>query len=503
VEDTQPKALLIESEHLFDLLDIGVEIISLDIQWEDIQSAAPPDVEVSIRPDQLAYIMYTSGSTGRPKGVQIEHHSILRLIYNQALDFLNEDSVICQFAALSFDAATFEIWGALLKGGKLVIREPGLQSLEQISDDLKKHQVDTLYLTAALFHLAVDTCPALFSGLSYILAGGDSIYPASIEAILRQYPDLVFLNGYGPTEVTTFAIIHRLEDADQVANERNIIGRPISNTTVSILDKGNRKLQPVGVIGEICLGGAGLSRAYLGRDDLNATKFINDPHRPGQRLYRTGDLGRWLENGQIEFFGRLDNQVKIRGFRVEPDEVSALLDQVPGVQQSLVLVKTDDQGQKRLIGYVVAAEVFDQAQAFNYLEEHLPDYQIPSLIMGVAEIKLTTNGKIDRRSLPDPDLTTSGRSPYEAPRTDMERQMVQIWEELLGQVKVGIQDNFFDLGGHSLLATRLISSIKKEFSMNIPIVKVFQFPCIADLAGYMQLMKQEEEESSAYDIIDL
>ena len=331
INDAQAKVVITHSEHKE--LIAGAKDIDCVLLEEVPENSSCDNLNLSIDAGNLTYIMYTSGSTGQPKGVMVEHQAVSRLIFNAQFPFLNESAVLYQYAPLSFDASTFEVWGALLKGGKLVISNPELKSLEAIAAELKANQVSVLWLTAGLFHAAVDNCIDLFEPLDVILAGGDTIQPGSIRQLLSHHQNLTFINGYGPTESTTFAITHPVTIQHQTNSELNIIGQPISNTTVYMLEPGSTRLCPVGVPGELCIGGDGLARGYLNNAELTAEKFVSNPFEPGQRMYRTGDLARWLPNGKVEFLGRIDSQLKIRGFRIEPGEIEAVLQQAPGVGQ--------------------------------------------------------------------------------------------------------------------------------------------------------------------------
>ncbi|WP_432329962.1 phosphopantetheine-binding protein [Mucilaginibacter sp. P25] len=309
-------------------------------------------------------------------------------------------------------------------------------------------------------------------------------------AILKRInPGLEIINEYGPTESTVGSTTYKIADNDTVHETTIPIGRPISNTEIYILDKAGR-VQPVGVPGELYIGGAGVARGYLNRPELTSERFVPNPYSKdrGSRLYRTGDQGRWLADGNIEYLGRLDDQVKIRGYRIELGEIESVLQQCPGVQQGVVLARPDAQGNRRLVGYVVAGEGYDQEVLRTYLQSKLPEYMVPSLWVELASLPLTSNGKTDRRSLPDPDLSLV-RGNYEAPVTELEEQLAQIWQELLGVERVGVHDDFFDLGGHSLLAIRLVSAIRNELRLEISITDLFSHPTITDLLQHYQSIK--------------
>ena len=309
-------------------------------------------------------------------------------------------------------------------------------------------------------------------------------------------------NVYGPTETTIWSAIKKLATTEKVS-----IGKPISNTQVYILN-GDNALSPIGVTGEICIGGAGLARGYLNRAELTAEKFIKDPFskETGARLYRTGDLGRWLPEGDIEYLGRIDDQVKIRGYRIELGEIESVLNNCEQVSQGAVLAKEDSNGNKRLVGYVIPEGTFDKQAIQTYLQTKLPDYMVPALWVELDRIPLTSNGKIDRKALPDPALKDMATE-YVAPRNETEVALAEIWQELLGVERVGIYDNFFELGGHSLLAMRAVSKIERDLLVSIPIHMLFRFTSISDLSKYLEIQAKREifrkETANEFDIVDI
>ena len=487
IEDTQLKALMIHSDHLFDVMEFNVPVFSIDIQMEEVKASVTDtdQLESAAHGDHLAYVMYTSGSTGKPKGVQIEHHSIARLIFNPDFAFLNEESVIYQYAPLAFDASTFELWGALLKGGKLVIANPGLKSIEAIAEDIQAEKINAMWLTAGLFHLAVDTCIELFSTLDYILAGGDVIHTESIHKLLNTYEGLTFINGYGPTESTTFAIVNHVETPAEIDLAVNNIGKPIGNTQIFILDGESLEAIPMGGVGEICIGGDGLARAYLNRPELTAEKFVDHPLRAGEKLYKTGDLGRWLPQGRIEFLGRRDNQVKIRGYRIELGEIEATLQKAPQVGQCIVLVKVDANANKSLVAYVVPEEGFNKEACQTFLQAQLPQYMVPSVMVELSEFPLTNNGKVDRRALLSLLEQEVEQKEYIAPRNATEKALAEIWGKLLSTDKVSIHDNFFELGGDSIITIQVVTRAKSQGYPLQP-KDIFMYPTVATLAEFLQ-----------------
>jgi aspartate racemase len=440
-------------------------------------------------PENLAYVSYTSGSTGRPKGVCIPHRGVVRLVKNSDFAQFSRDDVFLQFAPVAFDASILEIWGPLLNGGRLVISPPGPTSLAELGALIEKRGITTLWLTAGLFHQMVDEQIDRLRNVRQLLAGGDVLSVAHVVRALEQLPRTQLINGYGPTENTTFTCCARLT-APPPPGRSVPIGRPIANTQVFILD---RELQPVpmGVPGELFTGGDGLARGYLNRPDLTQEKFIVHPfsQEPGARLYRTGDLARWLSDGSVEFLGRIDRQVKIRGFRVEPGEIEAMLATHPAVKKCAVIVREDASGAKCLAAYIVAKQLPAPAADTwrSFLEERLPEYLVPSYFVGVDVLPLTPNGKVDVAALPAFD----GRRPelpanYVAPRDAVETRLAEIWSAVLGVGQIGVYDRFFDLGGHSLLAVRMAAQVEQQFGKKIPVAAIFQHRTIEQLAKLLR-----------------
>ncbi|MBI5099966.1 MAG: amino acid adenylation domain-containing protein, partial [Nitrospirae bacterium] len=478
-------------------------VICLDADWGDIEKEGTENPVGNMTADNLAYIIYTSGSTGLPKGVIVPHRGVVRLVKSTNYTEFNSGEVFLQLAPVTFDASTFEIWGCLLNGGKLVIFPPHLPSPEEIGQVIHRFNITTLWLTAALFHQIVDISLESFAGIKQMLAGGDVLSVPHVKKFLRRHRRSRLINGYGPTENTTFTCCYAMTDEGQVGASVSI-GRPISNTQVYILD---RHLQPVPAVvpGELYIGGDGLARGYLNRPELTAEKFIPDPFsdRPGVRLYKTGDLARYLPDGNIEFLGRIDNQVKVRGYRIELGEIEAVLRQHPAVRETVVIAREDQPGDKRLAAYVVPDKksIVTTNELQGFLKKKLPDYMIPSVFVHLDTLPLTVNGKVDHRALPAPDhnITETGRA-YMAPRNKLEIQLTEIWEKILGVHPIGITDNFFDLGGHSLLAVRLTSEIRKITSKDFPVMALFHNQTIERLAEIIADRRWSVHWSSAVPI---
>ncbi|MBE1163047.1 non-ribosomal peptide synthetase, partial [Dyella acidiphila] len=431
----------------------------------------------TIESRHLAYVMYTSGSTGVPKGVAVCQRDIVALALDRR--FAQGHECVLLHSPQAFDASTYEMWVPLLRGGRLVIAPPGQLDAAELQTLIAQQRISSLWLTAGLFHELVNALPALFAPLQQVWAGGDALSPHAVRALQTRYPALRIVNGYGPTETTTFALSHAVQPLAEAAASVPI-GLPLDNMQVHLLD---RALQPVplGVPGELYIAGAGLARGYVNRPALTAERFVANPHgAAGERMYRTGDLARRLADGSIDFVGRVDTQVKLRGFRIEPAEVEAALARA-GHAQNAVIVREDQPGQKQLVAYLVAAAV-DAAQLRAALLAELPDYMLPSAFIALPALPLTANGKLDRAALPRPDLTGAARR---APRTERERMLAALFGEVLRVAQLGIDDNFFELGGHSLLAMRLVSRIRASFNTELPIRAVFQAPTVATLAAQL------------------
>jgi amino acid adenylation domain-containing protein len=498
LSDTEASLLLTTRHYSRRFEGFSQQQVHLDEEelFEDQPTGSP---SVLLSADSLLYIMYTSGSTGQPKGVLIPHRAVSRLIFNETFDFLNEQAVLYQYAPVAFDAATFEIWGALLKGGRVAIAPPGIQSLESLSESLRRHEVTVLWLTAGLFHQAAELHPELFEGLDYLLAGGDSIRLSAVKKVLDRHQGIIFINGYGPTESTTFAVTHRVQNAGALKHGRNLIGRPIGHTRAFVVDPGATKarLVPQGCYGELCLAGPGLALGYLNQPQLTAEKFIDNPYgEPAfEKLYRTGDLVRWLSDGTLEFMGRADSQVKVRGYRIELGEVERVLQGSDLVNDGLVVVHEDDQGNKALVGYVVPNASYDKDGLQAYLKEKLPAYMVPSVFVPLDSFPLNANGKVDRKSLPEPVLSVLASEDFVAARNETEARLALLWQELLKVEQVGIHTNFFELGGHSLLATRMIAAINKQMKAKLSIRDIFSHPTIAKMAA---LIEDSSDQNSGF-----
>jgi amino acid adenylation domain-containing protein len=427
-------------------------------------------------PGDLACVMYTSGSTGRPKGVLVEHRSVVRLCRAPEIRPCPDD-VVAQLASTAFDAATYEIWGALGNGARLAIGPPGVSSVAELAGFLASNGVTTLWLTAGLWQEAVDADPGMFAGLRRLVAGGDVLSAPHCARLLAALPELELVNGYGPTEGTTFSTYHRVRPG---AATTVPIGRPLPGTTCHVVDR-DLNLVPVGLPGELLIGGAGLARGYV-RAAWTAERFVADPFGPpGARLYRTGDLVRWRpDGGVLEFLGRLDDQVKIRGFRVEPGEVEAALLRHPEVTGAVVVARTDG-GHRRLVAYVVAPSAPGTDTLRSFLRDTLPDHLVPAAFVPLDRLPLTRNGKVDRAALPAPRI--EGRQATDtATRPATERALAAIWAEVLRVDRIGPHDDFFALGGDSILCLRVVSRVRAVLRVDLSPRALFDHPTVAALA---------------------
>ncbi|MCW3466344.1 non-ribosomal peptide synthetase [Chitinophaga nivalis] len=440
----------------------------------------PDNLQVDIAADQLAYVMYTSGSTGQPKGVMVEQRSVVRLVKGANYYRFTGDEIWLATSAAAFDVTTLEYWGALLHGGKLVLcTQDVLLDTTQLAAVLQEQQISIVWFTAGWLHQLIEEDLEMFRGLKTILAGGDKLSPDHINALHARYPELEIINGYGPTENTTFSLTYRITSALSDIP----IGKPVSNSTVYILDP-LQQLSLPGAIGEICVGGYGLSQGYLNNPALTAEKFVANPLVPGTLMYKTGDLGRWLPDGNIAFAGRKDDQVKIRGFRIEPGEIENTLLAYPPVEAAIVVVRTDAAGEKQLVAYVTGKEQLDITALRAALGQTLPAYMIPAYFMQLEQLPLTPNGKTDRHNLPDPVGTAVlSAVTYIAPRNATEQQLAAIWTEVLSRTDIGVKDNFFDLGGHSLKATRLAGRIYQAFEVKLALKELFINPVLEQQAA--------------------
>ena len=417
---------------------------------------------------------------------------------------LGPDDGIAQASNSSFDAATFEIWGALLNGARLVfVSTDTLLSPAALARAIDAQRITTMFVTTALFNEHAASAPAAFAGLRTLLFGGEAVDPQAVRRIVESTPPQRLLHVYGPTETTTFATWHEVALRGGYAERRTVpIGKPIANTHCRILDASLEPV-PVGAIGELYVGGPGLARGYLHRPELTAERFVADPLQPGERLYRTGDLARYRADGNIDYAGRIDRQVKLRGFRIELGEIEAAIASEPGVTQCIVVVREDRPGNRRLVAYAVAAVAADAAVApspaglCHSLAARLPAYMVPSSVVMLDALPLTPNGKVDRAALPAPVQGSGGDAAHQdtAPADDLEQQLRAIWEDVLGVAPVHAHHDFFELGGHSLLAIKLLDRIDKQFGRALGLATLFQAPTLGAQAA---LLRREDWQAPSH-----
>lgn len=435
--------------------------------------------------EDLAYVMFTSGSTGKPKGVEILHRGISRLVINSDIVAFDSADVVAHCSNLSFDASTFEIWGALLNGARLVIfTNEELLSVGALHDLFAQRRITSLFLPTALFHQIGRRAPGCFGGIHHLTVGGEALDPDVVRVVLGDgNPPLDIINGYGPTEATTFAVCHHVGAVPDAATSIPI-GHPISNSTAYVLDD-DLGLVPVGSVGELHLGGPGLARGYAGASDLTACNFIETPLG---RLYKTGDLARWRSDGTLEFVGRKDQQLKLRGYRIEPGEIEAAIRQAMPVHECKVLAREIVPGDRQLVAYFTrnGRTPFPPDVCRESLAQIVPEYMIPAAFVEVPVFPLTKNGKIAFDELPLPQVHEGvGVAGGAGPRNTLDAQLIAIWEELIPTRPIGIRDNFFDLGGHSLLAVRLLALIEERLGERLSFGDLYEGATIEALTAVL------------------
>ncbi len=500
-------SLLLTQEKVMNILPpVSADIVSLDTF--DFQLAGNGENPISgAEPENLAYLLYTSGSTGKPKGVMVSHGAITgHLCHVRKYYQMNPDDRVLQFASVSFDGSVVQIFSALTSGAALVLRDNSLWSVSDFCKNVSNYNITVAEFPPLYLSQLLKDSASFPDQLRLVISAGD-ILPMETTASYYQLPvacSVRLLNEYGPTETTITATIFEISPGDeQIRPRRSIpIGRPLPNRKIYILDCSGNPV-PIGVPGEIHIGGSGLARGYLNRPELTREKFVPDPfsNDPKARVYKTGDLARWFPDGNIEFLGRIDQQVSLRGFRIEPGEIETVLSEHPAVENNAVAVKERNARDKQLVAYVVKkpGNELHKGALREYLRKRLPDYMIPSFFIFMESLPLTNNGKIDRDALPEPDQHDIQQE-YAAPRNSAEEIMTSVWEKVLNRRQIGIYDNFFELGGHSLQAVKLVSALSEKMNTEITLKFLFLYPSVADMAENLFLEQAGSKDSQIPDL---
>ncbi|TPG68111.1 amino acid adenylation domain-containing protein [Brevibacillus laterosporus] len=474
--------LVLTQTHLINLYPWLVEAIPLDDNA--LYQGDASNLPQQANGQSLAFIQYTSGSTGKPKGNLTTHANVLRTVVNPNYVNIREQDRILQLSNYIFDGSIFDVYGALLNGARLVlIKREEMLDVTQLARVITENGVTMTLMTTALFNAVVDADLRCIAPLHKILFGGEKVSVHHVRRAIQYLGPNRLIHLYGPSENTVYSTYYSVGQLS--ADTHTVpIGKPVSQTQLFVLDR-NQNLQPIGVPGELCIGGGGLVRGYLDRDELTEEKFIPHPYRSGERIYRTGDVVKWLSDGNLEYVSRLDHLVKIRGYRIEPGEVTHVLLQHPKVQDAIVIDRQDSHGLVYLVAYYVANGVKPE-ELRQSLGQNLPDYMTPSYFVEMEKLPLTPNGKVDRNQLPEIDEQFHRSTEYVAPSDELESTLAEMWGEVLGQARVGVEDNFFSIGGHSIKATMLASRIAMQLEIHFPLKAVFQYPTIRQMADYIR-----------------
>ncbi len=488
LQDAKPKTVITfkeEARNDFDVLQLS------DAFFEKKQNAS---ITIQNKPDDLIYAIYTSGTTGKPKGSLIAHKSVIRLVKNTNYVEWNEETVVLQTGSISFDASTMEIWGPLLNGGTLIIAENDvITSSSLLSAEISKNGVNTMWLTSSLYNFMIQEKLEIFDSLKYLMIGGERLSEKHVRMLKDHKSDVRLINGYGPTENTTFTATYEIpEKFDFIP-----IGRPIANTQIYIQSHG--KLCGIGVKGELCIAGDGVSKGYLNQPELNQEKYEDNPYGEG-KLYHSGDLARWRSDGNIEFLGRIDDQVKIRGFRIELEEIEKDIKKFAGISDAAVIVRLNEQGDKSLCAYLCSEEKISYSELRSWLAESLPDYMIPQYMLQLEQLPVTRNGKLDRRALPD--IVVESNAEFMAPENKIQEVLCNIFAEVLSVERTGILDSFYDLGGDSIKAIRIVSKVRSagyQLSIN-DILKYYTIQAISQKVVSVEndKIQAEQEEVTGF-----
>ncbi|PPA82420.1 non-ribosomal peptide synthetase [Brevibacillus laterosporus] len=482
LEDSRTKLLLVQKTEMVPTSYQGEVLLLAEESWMHEEAS---NLEVINQAQDLAYVMYTSGSTGKPKGNLTTHQNIMQTIINNGYIEIAPTDRLLQLSNYAFDGSTFDIYSALLNGATLVLvpKEVMLNPME-LAKIIREQDITVSFMTTSLFHTLVELDVTSMKSMRKVVFGGEKASFKHVEKALDYLGEGRLINGYGPTETTVFATTYTV---DSSIKDTGIIpiGRPLNNTSVYVLNE-NNQLQPIGVPGELCVGGTGIARGYLNRPELTAERFVDNPFVSGDRMYRTGDLVRWLPNGNIEYLGRMDEQVKVRGYRIELGEIETRLLEHASISAAVLLAKQDEQGHSYLCAYVVTNGVWTAAELRKHVSEALPEYMVPTYFVELEQLPFTSNGKVNKRALPEPEGQIT--SVYVAPETETEAKLVELFQEILGVEKVGTQDMFFELGGHSLKAMMLVLRMNKELGMEVPLKEVFTHPTVKELAATIDLL---------------
>ncbi len=485
--DCAPRVLLADASRAGRWAGLGVSVIAVDrdAAWAGLAESDPE--RRGLTPEHLVYVIYTSGSTGKPKGVMNQHRTLVnRVAWGQRAWELTAADVVLGLTPLTFDGSVREIFLPLASGARVVLARPdGQRDPGYLIATIRRHGITTVNLVPSLLQLLLAEGLRECTTVRQVLCGGETMAPVLVERLREQLPRVQLRHLYGPSEAAT--ALTAIDCIGHASGSAVPVGRPIANMRAYVLDPllglGNEPV-PVGVAGELYLGGVGVGRGYVGRAAMTAERFVPDPfsEQPGARLYRTGDLARWLADGQIEFLGRTDFQIKVRGQRVEPSEVETRLCSHPQVREAVVTAREPVPGDQRLVAYYVASSPLSAEVLRAHLVEQLPDYMVPAAYVRLARLPLSPHGKLDRSALPAPADADYARRDYEAPADDTEQALAEIWSEVLGIDRVGRRDHFFDLGGHSLLAVQVISRVRQALEVEVALSELFRRPVLADFA---------------------
>lgn len=482
--------LVVSSHQSTEKLQTTVKFIVLDSDWPLISRQSVDNLPTRVLPEQLAYVIYTSGSTGKPKGVMIEHKGAVASTLSRNIYYENNRSELL-LSSYSFDSSVATIFGILSAGGKLILcRDELIKDVDHIRKLLKRS--DSILCVPSYYNFLLEENLLDYSPVSRVIVAGERLNPALVDLHYQKTINVSLCNEYGPTENTVWTTVAKIESVDDLIS----IGKPISNVKVYILD-GQNRFSPIGIKGEIYIGGIQIARGYLNRSDLTQKQFSSDPFstEPGSRMYKTGDLGRWLPDGNIEYLGRVDDQVKIRGYRIELGEIESVLQKSGLVHQAVVLAQEDRQGTNRLVGYVVVEGEFEKQRVVSYLTKELPEHMIPALWVTLERLPLTPNGKIDKKALSTIERSDLSTNKFVGPWNELEERLARMWQSMLQIERVGRHENFFELGGHSLLAMRIVARIRRELAVDITIKDLFINPTIAELAGDLEVSYKKKIKS--------